>query len=61
MIFWNLGSVRRHKDDFGAALMKGPFRTTRPRPADALARQQAPARAARQRAAHTTTTPSRSR
>jgi len=28
MVFWNLGSVRRHKDKFGGALMQGPFRTS---------------------------------
>jgi uncharacterized lipoprotein YddW (UPF0748 family) len=27
MVFWSIGSVRRHKDNFGDALTKGPFRT----------------------------------
>ena len=27
MVFWSIGSVRKHKDHFGDALMKGPFRT----------------------------------
>ena len=27
MVFWNLGSVRKHKDKFGDALASGPFRT----------------------------------
>jgi uncharacterized lipoprotein YddW (UPF0748 family) len=28
MIFWSIGSVRKHKDKFGDALMQGPFRTS---------------------------------
>src|SRR4029453_16288597 len=27
MVFWSIGSIRKHKDNFGDALMKRPFRT----------------------------------